>query len=157
MPELRPYQRVLALINFDALDIRTAEKALLLARLNRAKLDFLHLIEPDGALDGGYTGRSPRDSAKSLEMASLRRLDFLVAQLGAGEAICHAVYGPLRQGFLAHVGKWQPDLVVSAEHRDYLSGAHDVLILSPSRRPQRGKALTHIARFFSALTGPAGA
>src|SRR5512147_442589 len=59
MPELRPYRRVVALIRFDARDGVTAEKALLLARLNRAELDFLHLIAPGGNLDGGYPGASP--------------------------------------------------------------------------------------------------
>src|SRR5512139_2100608 len=116
MPEMRPYQRIVALIDFDDLDGQTAEKALLLARLNRAKLDFLHLIEPDGALDGGYPGGNSQATARSLEAASLRRLNFLAAQLGAAEATCHAIHGPLRQGFLRHVEEWRPDLVVAGEH-----------------------------------------
>lgn len=139
MPELQPYRRILALIRFDATDGLTAEKALLLARLNRAQLDFLHLIEPDGALDGGYTRSGTEDAARALEAASLRRLNFLAAQLGAGEARCDAVYGPPRQGFQHHVGEWQPDLVVVGEPSAYVDGPHDVLVLSAARRHRGGR------------------
>lgn len=148
MPEMRRYQRVLALINFDDLDGLTAEKALLLAHLNQAKLGFLHLIEPDGVLDGGYPGCNPRATARSLETAALRRLTFLAARTGAVDATCHAVHGPMRQGFLQHVREWQPDLVVAGGHRGYLAGSHDVLILSAPARKDRGKLL---ARLFGLL------
>lgn len=141
MPELRPYRRILALIRFDAMDGATAEKALMLARMSQAKLDFLHLIEPDGTLDGGYPGSARQATMRDLEQASLRRLDFLAARLGAGEARCHAIYGPLRQGFLQHVREWQPDLIVTGEQADYLTGSHDVLVLSGARRPQGGRLL----------------
>jgi nucleotide-binding universal stress UspA family protein len=148
MPEIRRYQRVLALINFDGLDGRTAEKALLLARLNQAKLDFLHLIEPDGVLDGGYPGCTPRATARSLEAASLRRLNFLAARTGAVEATCHAVHGPVRQGFLQHVREWQPDLVVAGAPHACLTGSHDVLILSAPTRTGRGKMLARFMNIF---------
>ena len=157
MPELRPYRRVLALIDFDDLDCQTAEKALLLARLNQAELDFLHLIEPDGFLDGGYPSGNPRATAESLEKASLRRLSFLAAQLGAAEATCHALYGPLRQGFLRHTKLWQPDLIVTGEHHAYLTGSHDVLILSASKRPHRGKLLARLMNMLGSRSCPAGA
>lgn len=149
MPEMRTYQRVLALIDFDALECQAAEKALLLARLNKAELDFLHLVEPDAALDGGYPNGNPRATAHSLETASLRRLEFLAARLGATEARCHARHGPLRQGFLRHVREWQPDLVVTGGHHGYLAtGSHDVLILSASKRPRRGGMLTRLMELF---------
>lgn len=141
MPELRPYRRILALIRFDAMDGVTAEKALMLARLNRAQLDFLHLVEPDGTLDGGYPGSNLKAAVRDLEKASLRRLDFLAAQLGAGEANCHAIYGPSRQGFVQHVREWKPDLIVTSEQSDYLAGPHDVLVLSGAKRPQRGRRM----------------
>jgi nucleotide-binding universal stress UspA family protein len=156
MPEMRPYQRILALIHFDDLDGQTAEKALLLARLNQAKLDFLHLIEPDGVLDGGYPSGNSQSTARSLETASLRRLNFLAAQLGAPEATCHALHGPLRQGFLQHIRKWQPDLIVTGEHHAYLAGSHDVLILSASKRRHRGKLLARLMNLFSSQNCAAG-
>ncbi|HEX7971798.1 MAG TPA: universal stress protein [Thiobacillus sp.] len=156
MPEMRPYQRVLALIDFDELDCQTAEKALLLARLNGAKLDLLHLIEPDGFLDGGYPGGNSQATTRSLETGSLRRLNFLAARLGATEASCHALHGPLRLGFLRHIQAWQPDLVVAGTHHAYLAGSHDVLILSASRRPRRGKVLTRLMNLFGSRTSAAG-
>ncbi|OJW41600.1 universal stress protein [Thiobacillus sp. 65-1402] len=141
MPEFRPYRRILALIRFDAMDGATAEKALMLARLNQAQLDFLHLIEPDGTLDGGYPGSTRQATALDLERASLRRLDFLAARLGAGEARCHAIYGPLRQGFRQYVRDAQPDLIVTGEQTAYLDGPHDVLVLSGAHRSQGGRLL----------------
>lgn len=155
MPEARAYQRILVLIGFDGLDERTAERAILLARMNHAQLDFLHLIEPDAALDGGYPGE-PRATAGRLEAASLRRLAFLAARLGAGAATCHAIHGPLRQGFRRHVREWQPDLVVSGAHHDYLGGSHDVLVLSPYRRRQRGKLIASLLGLLGRQTGTAG-
>ncbi|MHB1143666.1 MAG: universal stress protein [Thiobacillus sp.] len=143
MPELRPYRRILALVRFDAMDGATVEKALMLARLNQAQLDFLHLIEPDGALDGGYPGSTRQAAVRDLERASLRRLDFLAAQSGAGEARCYAIYGSPRQGFLQHVREWQPDLIVTGvQPAYYLAGSHDVLVLSAAKRPQCGRLLT---------------
>lgn len=150
MPELQPYRRILALIRFDATDGVTAEKALLLARLNRAQLDFLHLIEPDGALDGGYARAGTGDAARALEAAALRRLDFLAAQLGAGEARCNAVYGPPRQVFQRHVAVAQPDLVVVGEPSDYVDGPHDVLVLSAPRSRRGGRLRDLLMGLFGA-------
>ncbi|MCD6706055.1 MAG: universal stress protein [Thiobacillus sp.] len=155
MPELRPYRRVLALIDFDDMDCQTVRKALLLARLNRAELDLLHLIAPDADLDGGYPNGNPRDAKHRLEAASLQRLAFLAARLGAAEATCHARHGPLRQGFLGHTGERQPDLVVTGRPHAYLSGAHDLLILSSSKPHGRGKLLAWILRFFNARSSMA--
>jgi nucleotide-binding universal stress UspA family protein len=137
MPELRPYRRILALIRLDASDAHIVNKALLLARMNRAELDILHLVEPDGALDGGYPGASAQATAAALEAAALRRLEFLVAGLGAGEARCHALYGPFRQTLQRHVEASPPDLVVTGSAAHCPAGAYDQLILaSPS--PARG-------------------
>jgi nucleotide-binding universal stress UspA family protein len=156
MPELQPYRRILALIRFDATDGVTAEKALLLTRLNRAQLDFLHLIEPDGALDGGYVRSGATHAARALEAAALRRLDFLAARLGAGEARCSALYGPPRQGFQRHVAAAQPDLVVVGEPSDYVDGPHDVLVLSAPRRA-RGGRLRNVLRRLSGAHPALGA
>ena len=158
MPELRPYRRVVALICFDARDGVTAEKALLLARLNRAQLDFLHLIAPDGNLDGGYPGGSPSATGRELEAVALRRLDFLAGRLGAGEATCHALYGPERQGFQRYARQWQPDLVVADEHHDFLGGAHDVLVLSgASQQSPRGGLIGRLLGLFGLQPRAAGA
>jgi nucleotide-binding universal stress UspA family protein len=156
MPDFRPYRRILALIRFDAMDGATAEKALMLARMNQAQLDFLHLIEPDGTLDGGYPGSTRQATVRDLEHASLRRLDFLAARLGAGEARCHAIYGPLRQGFQRHVRESQPDLIVTGEQAAYLAGSHDVLVLSAARRPQRGRLLTTLMNLLGLRPRDAG-
>ena len=156
MPEMQPYQRILALIDFNGLDRRTAEKAVLLARLNRARLDFLHLIETDGTLDGGHPGSNPRATSRGLEAASLRRLNFLAAQLGVEEANCHAIYGPLRQGFLKYVQAGRPDLIVTSMQHAYLAGAHDLLVLSPPKRPLRGKMLAWLTSLFGSRTCSAG-
>jgi nucleotide-binding universal stress UspA family protein len=154
MPELRPYRRVLALIRFDDLDAETARRALMLARLSRAELDFLHLVEPDGLLDGGYPGAGPHSDARALEAASLRRLAFLAASIGAAEARCHAAHGPLRQRFAQHVAEWQPDLVVTGSPAGYLEGMFDVLVLSPVRRT-RGRGLMAALRALLGLLGGA--
>lgn len=146
MPELRPYRRILVLIRFDAMDGATAEKALMLARMNRAELDFLHLIEPDGALDGGYPGGIRQAAVDDLKRASLRRLDFLAAGLGASEARCHALYGPPGQGFREYVREWRPDLIVTSEQAAYLAGPCDVLVLSTAKQSSRGGLLAALAR-----------
>ncbi len=156
MPEARPYRRVLALIGLDGTeDEKIARKALLLTRLNRAQLLFLHLIEPDAALDGGYPAASAKNDAAALEAGAARRLDFLAAQLGAGEAECVALHGPARQTFRQALKKWQPDLVVSAQDFDFLSGAHDVLILGHNGPPQGGKAIGRFLNWLGAQFLPA--
>lgn len=139
MPELRPYRRILALIRLDASDAGIVNKALLLARMNRAELDILHLVEPDGALDGGYPGAGAKATAAAFETAALRRLEFLAAGLGAGEARCHALYGPFRQTFQRHVEVSTPDLVVTGSPAHCPPGAYDQLILAspPSARGSR--------------------
>jgi nucleotide-binding universal stress UspA family protein len=144
MPELRPYRRILALLRFDASDAAIVNKALLLARLNRAELDVLHLIEPDGALDGGYPAVSAEATAGALETAALRRLEFLTAQLGAGEARCHARHGPVRQAFLRHVEAAPPDLVVMSSAPSGLPETCDRLILGPSPARSRGQRLLNV-------------
>lgn len=154
MPEARPYRRVLALIRLDGTDENIARKALLLARLNRAELVFLHLIEPDAALDG-YPAAGARADASALAAGALRRLDFLAAQLGAGEAECVALHGPARQMFREAVKKWQPELVVSAQDFDFLAGAHDVLILGRNSRAQGGRPVGRFLNWLGAQLLPA--
>jgi hypothetical protein len=155
MPEARPYQRVLALIDFDNTDGRIARKALLLARLNRAQLAFLHLAEPDAALDGGYPAPGSRTDAAALEAASLRRLNFMAAQLGAGEAECLAQCGPAHQTFKQKLKEWQPDLVVSAKDFPFLSGPHDVLILSQDKRSNGRGMLRRLTSWLGSQFQPA--
>ncbi|MHB1351901.1 MAG: universal stress protein [Thiobacillus sp.] len=143
MPETRPYRRVLALIGFDANDALVARKAATLAHLNHAELDFLHLIAPDALLDGGYAGGSPRATAREFEQAALRRLRFLAAQCGAGEAQCHAVYGPRRQGFAHHLEARDAELVVTAEPVFCPAGAYDLLVLG-RKKPRRARRVLNL-------------
>lgn len=153
MPELHPYRRILALVRFDVSDTTVVEKALLLARLNRAQLDFLHLIEPDGALDGGYLRNSSHETARVLEAAALRRLEFFAASMGAGEVCCHARYGPYRQGFSRHIRQLPPDLVVTGEASASVDGPHDVLVPSAGRRHGGRGWHTWLAGVFGLLAG----
>ncbi len=143
MPDARPYRRVLALIGFDAADALVARKAAALARLNCAELDFLHLIAPDALLDGGYAPGGPGATAQGLEQAALRRLRFLAAQCGAGEAHCHAVYGPRRQGLAHHLAARGAELVVTTEPAFCPAGAHDLLVLG-RQRPGRARRLLNL-------------
>lgn len=144
MPEARPYRRVLALIGFDASDGLVARKALALARLNHAELDFLHLIDPDALFDGGYSrSGGPTAAARALEQAALRRLNFVAAACGALDARCHALYGPRRQGFLRHLEAGGGDLVVTAEPSACFTGAHDLLVLG-SEKPRRVQRILNL-------------
>lgn len=149
MPEIQAYRRVLALLNLDGTDETLARKALLLARLNRAELVFLHLIAPDAALDG-YPAAGAKAEAAAFEAAARRRLDFLAARLGAGEAECVALYGPARQMFRLALSKWQPDLVVATREADFLSGAHDVLILGKPDRAFGGRGIGRLPAWLDA-------
>ena len=155
MPEARPYRRVLALIRFDGTDERIARKVLLLARLNRAQMVFLHLVEPEAVLDGGYPAASAKSDAAALKAGALRRLDFLAARLGAGEAECVALHGPAQQMFKRALNEWRPDLVVSAQDSAFLSGAHDVLILGHNCRPQDGRLIGRILNWLGTRLQPA--
>lgn len=154
MHETHPYQRVLALIDFDGADEKIASKALLLARLNRAQLVFLHLIEPDAAMDGGYPVSSPKANAAALEAAARRRLDFLAAQLGAGEAECIARCAPAHQGFQQQLSAWRPDLVVSAQDPGFLDGPHDVLILGRGGKRKGGGLIGRLLAWLNAQAQP---
>lgn len=154
MHETHPYQRVLALINFDGADEKIACKALLLARLNQAQLVFLHLIEADAAMDGGYPVSSPQADAAALEAGARRRLDFLATRLGAVEAECIARCGPARQGFQQQLNAWRPDLVVSAQDLGFVGGPHDVLILGHSRKMKGGGLIGRLTAWLSAQTQP---
>lgn len=154
MHETHPYQRVLALINFDGSDEKIARKALLLARLNRAQLLFLHLIDPDASLDGGYPVASAKAEAAALEDGAMRRLDFLRAQIGADEAECVTRHGPTREGLEHQLRAWQPDLIVSGLDPGYLTGNQDLLILGQTNRLSGG-AFRRISNWLSTQFQPA--
>ncbi len=155
MPESRPYQRILALIHFDELDSQVVGKALLLAQQNQAALELLHLIEPDGALDGGYFGGA-QATARTLERAASRRMHFLAATLGADAACCHAVYGPRRQRLVQYIENARPDLVVTGEAHAYLADLCDTLILSPRKRPRGSRLLATLQAWLGGRAGAAG-
>lgn len=138
MPESPSYRRVLALLDFDALDGRIVGKALLLARQNDAALDVLHLIEPDG-LHGGAFGGGANAAARALEQAAERRMIFLTTTLGADDAVCRALYGPRRQRLMQYVAARRPDLVVTGDAQTGLGDLCDTLILSTPVRPRGGR------------------
>ena len=152
---MKPYRRILTLIDFDMQGEQVAKRALMLARLNQAKLAFLHLAEPDTALDGGYPVSSHKENLQALETASLRRLDFMAAQLGAGEAECHAQCGQARHTYKHFLKSWEPDLVISARELDFLSGPHDLLVLGQRGRHTGGGTLRRIASWLGAQLLPA--
>lgn len=155
MHETHPYRRLLALINFDGSDEKIARKALLLARMNRAQLTFLHLIEPDAALDGGYPAASAKAHAEALESGALRRLDFMVAQFGAGEAECVARCGPTRQTLNQILQGWQPDLLIAATELSVQTGFCDVLILAQDTRAKGGKLISRLTGWLANSFQPA--
>jgi nucleotide-binding universal stress UspA family protein len=136
---MKPYRRILTLIDFDPQSEGVAQRALLLARLNRAQLAFVHLVEPDAALDGGYPATSPKASADALEAGALRRLNFMAAQLGAGEAECLTGFGPRTQVFQRILKDWQPDLVVAARPLPAKAGAVDCLVAAQSGQAGGGR------------------
>jgi hypothetical protein len=135
MSEFRPYRRIAALVRFDAFDAPVVGKALLLARQNGAELDLLHLIEPDGLLDGGPVA----GEARAYEQAAERRLERLAAALGADGAGCCAFYGPGRRRLRQYAESRRPDLIVTGESDARLTDGCDVLILAPcgARRGRR--------------------
>jgi hypothetical protein len=138
---MRPYRNITALIELDGRDEKLAKKALMLAHAHQAKLAFLHLIPPDGELEGGYPALSPRAQSQQLEIAATRRLEFMAGCLGADEARCIALYGSARECFEHHAHECQPDLVVSNSAHNYLEGPHDLLILAPAQNPMPGRVL----------------
>lgn len=155
MPEVHPYRRVLALVNLDGTDEKIARKALLLARLNRAHLVFLHLVEPDAALDGGYPAASAKAQAEAFKAGALRRLDFMAAQLGAGEAECIACHIPTRQAINPVLQRLQPDLVVAATEFGLQPGSYDVLILGQGTKPKDGTLISRIIGWLGGSFQPA--
>ncbi len=126
---MRDYRRILAVVDFNNGGQAVARRALGLARLGRAELTLLHLIEPDAALDGGYPPPSRAEIRQGYETEALRRLAFLAATLDAGEAKLMARHGQPRQAFSECIADWQPDLVVAGNDPGYLGGRHDLLTL----------------------------
>lgn len=156
MPESPPYRRVLALLDFDALDGRIVGKALLLARQNGAALDVLHLIEPDG-LHGGAFGGGANAAARALERAAERRMIFLTTTLGADDAVCRALHGPRRQRLMQYVAARRPDLVVTGDAQTGLGDLCDTLILSTPARPRGGRLRTALRAWLGLGPGAARA
>ena len=151
----KPYRRILTLVDFGPQGERVAQRALLLARMSRAELAFLHLAEIEVALDGGYPAVSPKTNAVALEAAALRRLNFMATQLGAGEAECLAGCGPARQVFQQKIQQWQPDLVVASGDYPFLAGSFDVLVLGQGRKSKAGGMLRRLAGWLSSQFQPA--
>jgi len=139
MLEIRPYCRVLALIRFDGSDEQIARRAIHLARLNQARLAFLHLVEPDETLGGGYPGTRSSQNAASIKNAAVRRLNFLAAMLGAGDAECLTGFGHLPQMFQGALKDWQPDLIVAAGPLPGVAGSIDCLIAARPIQSGGGK------------------
>ena len=147
---MHDYRRILAVVDFSDTGSAVARRAVKLARLGRAELAFLHLIEPDTGLDGGYPSPSRSASEQGFEQAALRRLAFLAANLDAGEAQLLARYGKPRDAFAASIANWRPDLVVARDDPGFLGGRHDLLTLG--RSTGAGK----VKRFLHQLMAPIG-
>lgn len=131
---MHEYRRILAVVDFDDHAAPVVQRAMKLARLERAELILLHLIEPDAALDGGYPVPSRKATGQALEAAALRRLAFLAAHLRADEARLISRCGSAAESFSSCIHEWQPDLVVAETDPGFLAGQHDLLTLGRSRR-----------------------
>ena len=134
---MHDYHRILAVVDFSESGLAAARRALNLARLGRAKLAFLHLIEPDAGLDGGYPPPGRQEARQAFEQAGLRRLAFLAANLAVEEAELLARFGHPGEGFALSIAEWRPDLVVAGDDPGYLGGRHDLLILGLATRGGR--------------------
>ncbi|MDD5391131.1 MAG: universal stress protein [Gallionellaceae bacterium] len=153
---MRDYRRILAVVDFSDSGQAVARRALALARLGQAELALLHLIEPDATLDGGYPPPSRAASQQAYEAEALRRLNFLAANLAAGDAKLLARYGQPRRAFADCVATWQPDLVVADHNPGYLHGGHDLLTLGQAKHGAGGR-LIRLIQHFLAPTGYAKA
>jgi nucleotide-binding universal stress UspA family protein len=140
---MHDYRRILALVDFSESGTAVARRALKLARLGQTELAFLHLIEPDPGLDGGYPSPSGKACQRDFEQAALRRLAFMAANLGAGEAELMARYGRPRDAFANGIAAWNPDLVVAGDDPGYLGGRHDLLTLGRSTNTGKLKRILH--------------
>lgn len=149
---MRDYRRILAVVDFSDRGRAVARRALALARMGQAELALLHLIEPDTALEGGYPPPSRAANRQGYETEALRRLDFLAANLAAGDVKLLARYGQPRSAFADCIATWQPDLVVADDNPGYLRGSHDLLVLGQRAGGAGGRLLRLIQHFFA----PAG-
>jgi nucleotide-binding universal stress UspA family protein len=148
---MREYRRILAVVDLDNGHVGVAQRALNLARLGHSELAFLHLIEPDPTLDGGYPFPSQEAVRKAYEQAGLGRLKFFAANLGAEEAELLARYGHPAHAFADCVATWQPDLVVAGENRAYLGGRHDLLTVGRSGQGDGGGKIRRLLSFVGHL------
>jgi nucleotide-binding universal stress UspA family protein len=126
---MHDYRRILALIDLSEQGTAVARRALQLSRQEGAELAFLHLIEPDPTLDGGYPAPGREVERSAYEQASLRRLKRIADGMDAGEVALLAHFGQPAVGFAASIEQWRPDLVVVARDPGYLSGRHDLLTM----------------------------
>jgi nucleotide-binding universal stress UspA family protein len=148
---MHDYRRILAIVDFTDSGRAVARRALGLARLGQAELLFLHMIEPTAELDGGYPPPSRKACKQSYEAEALRRLDFLAANLGAGEAELLARFGQPRRSYADCIAAWQPDLVVADSDPGFLGGRHDLLTLGRSHTS--GGRLLRLLQHFLAPAG----
>lgn len=139
---MREYRRILALVDLDdAQHEAVARRALNLARLGRAELVLLHLIEPDPSLDGGYPAPSRQATRQGFEAGGIRRLAFLAARLGAGEADLRVRYGEPAREFEACARECMPDLVIAARDTGFIAGRHDLLLLGAANTGRRSRGI----------------
>jgi universal stress protein A len=148
MPDAPAYRHILALAALDAFDRPVLARAALLARLSGAQLSVLHVVEPDAALDGGYPAGSAASRAAAMEQAARRRLEFLAAQAGVSQAVCHAVQGQQRQVLQRELQVLRPDLVVMGRPDACPPGAFDTLILAATQR-RGGRLLSSLGRWLA--------
>lgn len=131
---MHEYRRILAVVDFNDHATTVVQRAMKLARLERAELILLHLIEPDAALDGSYPLPSRKATAQALEAAALRRLTFLATQLRADAVQLISRCGSPVQNFSSCISEWRPDLVVAESDPGFFAGQHDLLTLGRARR-----------------------
>jgi nucleotide-binding universal stress UspA family protein len=147
-PVERTYGRILAWVDLDQGGGEpVARRALHLARITGAKLVLFHAIRPEHNASDGYPAPSRASLKQSYETAAQARLRQIANWVGAGDAECHAIYGPSpAQSFAAYAAQWAPDLVVARADAtgDVAEGRWDVLSVQSAARSRRG----HLARLF---------
>lgn len=130
---MHEYRRILAIVDFSGPGALAARRALKLARMGNAELAFLHWIQPDLAVDGGYPAPSHAATRRAYEDGAQRRLRFLAGHLDADDTTLLTAYGASSQTVAEAISAWAPDLVVAAEEAEHLCGRHDLLTLGRAR------------------------
>lgn len=150
---MHDYQRILALVDFSRDGEKVAWRALRLARMTGAEVAWLHLIDADGQLDGGYPRPSRTSQAQGYEDAARLRLRHLAAALHGDEAILAARYGEAATAYLEYTETWRPDLVIAAADPGYLAGPHDLLLLGKAPRGMLRRLRVWLAELGNFLHG----